>query len=586
MSKHLLSMFLTILCVITIVGCKDGFLTFSWDSKKSDADVEEGFVDAQLDGLPDSLAYQDTIAEQGWIEGLRLMKVRGYGVVAGLGTRGSRECPRQIRSQLIQEMYKRKEFAGTGLKPARLTPEAFLDDLDTAVVAVEAEIPAAAAKEQIFDVAVWAIAGTQTTSLEGGRLYTTNLHIYNETSPATAVRGKALATAAGPIFINPFAASEDAATARNPREGTIIGGGTALEPRRIRFVLSRPSYQQARAITSAINARFGGTDKVAIANSPSHVNLRVPPQYADDPFHFMALMRHLYIPQHQGFVDKRAKDLAQEMLKESAPHADIALAWEGIGRTVIPVLQGLYATDEAHARFYSALAGFRLGDDMAVEVLASFAEDPISRYRITAIEELGRDNHSFRASAILRNLLNDSDPRIRVEAFEQLLARNDTAIETTDIARGTFSLDRAQSTAENLIYVRRSGRPRIALLGSGLKCLPPIFYSSPNEMITINAPDEADELTIIRKTPFGNRTSPAIGCSLELSALITMLGDNPQLDSKGKVKGLAVDYSTITHALHALCQSGSVNAKFMLQRPSSIDMFGPIESSGRKESDL
>ena len=579
----------TVACLLALFltdGCDNDFLKFTWVLNKGKPDVEKGFIEAHLEGLSNSLAYRGTVAEQGWIEGLRLMRVRGYGIVAGLGTRGSRECPRRIRDRLVQEMYKRQEFSGSGLKPARLTPEQLIDDLDTAVVMIEGEIPAAALKGTRFEVTVSTVPGSQTTSLEGGRLYTANLHIYREVPTGGAVEGKVLATAAGPVFINPFGAKEDPATKRSTREGYVIGGGVTKGNRRLRFVLSRPSYQRARHITGVINARFPSSPKVAEAASRSYINLRIPPSFADDPFRFLALVRHLYLPQEQGFADKRAQDLAEEILDETAPHPDIALAWEGIGRTALPVVQELYTNPRPPARFYAALAGVRLGDDVAVEVLEQFATKADSPHRLTAIDALAHARRSTRAALVLRQLLDDRDPRIRVEAYEALLSRGDRVIESRPIGANNFALDTMPSSAENLIYVRRTGSQRVVLLGSGWRCLPPIFYQSPNRMLTVNADDDDENLTLIRRTPFSNRTSPPLPAALEVDELIAMLGGDPRVTSADEVHGLALDYSTITHALYELCRTRSINAKFMLQRTSVTEMFGPLTSTGRAESDL
>ena len=44
-------------------------------------------VSGAVNPLTESAAFQDTISEVAWIEGMRRMRVRGYGIVAGLGTR-------------------------------------------------------------------------------------------------------------------------------------------------------------------------------------------------------------------------------------------------------------------------------------------------------------------------------------------------------------------------------------------------------------------------------------------------------------------------------------------------------------------
>ncbi|HNO76742.1 MAG TPA: flagellar basal body P-ring protein FlgI [Phycisphaerae bacterium] len=585
--RHAHTLFLSLLTCMA--GCGDGFLKFKWDLTEDKPDVEEGFVDATVEGISDSKAYQDSIAAQGYIEGLRRMRVRGYGLVAGLGTTGSSECPKNIRDRLVQEMYKRPEFSRRGLKPAVVSPEEVLRSLDTAVVVIEGEIPAAAQKGTTFDLTVRALAGTQTTSLAGGSLYTSELFVYRENAAGGAVEGRALATAAGPIFVNPFANKEDESerqTTTMERQGVILGGGTSISTRRIRFVLSTPSYRRARLITDTANARFPGRGGVAKAESPSNITIRIPAAYQDDPFHFLALFRHLYLPTRPGFLETRTQELAKEILEPNAPHADIAIAWEGIGRTVLPTIQELYTDQRPYVRFYSALTGMRLGDGVAVDVVGEFALNPESPYRLTAIDELGNASNSYRTSVVLRRLLSDKDPRIRVEAYEALLPRRDEMIQTSKIGHSNFMLDLVDSPGPNLVYVRRTGDQRIALLGERMYCMPPVFYQDPNNLITINAEEDDRKLTLIRRSKFGDRISPPLPTDFELGSLIDMLGNDPKGTSEDHIHGLALDYATITRTLHDLCESGGINAKFMLQRNSTTEMFGPMTSTGRSESDL
>ena len=572
--------------LLLAAACEHGAFKIDWPPAKGKAEVEEKTVATPVKGITTSLAYRDTVAQQGVFDGLRFMRVRGYGVVAGLGTRGSRECPEPIRRRLLQEMYKLDVFSHRGGTAPPVTPEQLLDDLDTAVVVIEGDIPAAAPKGTRFDVTVRALPGTQTVSLEGGRLYTAELHIFRETQPDAWIEGKVLANAAGPVFVNPFGGDEESATPRTLREGRILGGGVSLEDRRVRFVLSRPSFQRAQAITSAINQRFPSQTKAANPPSQAGIDITVPPAFRDDPFRFLALIRHLYLPRGPGFVDQRAQDLAREILDPDAPHADIALALEGIGRTVLPTVEKLYTESRPHARFYAALAGLRLGNDVAVEVIDAFARDERSPYRLTAIEELGRAKASSRAATVLRGLLDDPDPRIRVEAYEALVFRKDESLRSRSIGGNDFQLDVVPSPQPALAYIRRAGAPRIALIGSDVRCQPPVFYRDAEGMLTISADVGDTSLTLLRKTPYGNRVSPPLPGPLDVAELVAMLGDRPEVLDSGQVHGLAFDYSAVSHVLYELCRLRCVNAKFMMQSPSVTEMFGPLPPTGRPESEL
>ena len=167
--------------------------------------------------LTGSLAFRDTVSQVAWVEGLRRMRVRGYGLVAGLGTRGSSECPRNVRRRLLQDMYKMEQFAKVGRDALPFTPERILDDRDTAVVTIEGEIPAAAPVGEHFDLTVRALPGTQTVSLENGRLYTCDLRIHRDVA-AGSIAGQILAVGSGPVFVNPWSKSVSAATRTDPAQ--------------------------------------------------------------------------------------------------------------------------------------------------------------------------------------------------------------------------------------------------------------------------------------------------------------------------------------------------------------------------------
>jgi len=535
--------------------------------------------------LTDSVAFRDTVSEVAWVEGLRRMRVRGYGIVAGLGTHGSSECPRGIRHRLVQEMYKMEQFAERGRDALPITPEQIIDDRDTAVVMVEGEIPAAAQVGDRFDLTVRALSGTQTTSLEGGRLYDCDLRIQREVSGGS-IEGKRLATGTGPMSINPWSKPESAATQVNLRIGAILGGGKVEKTRRLRLVLEHPSYRQAIAMANCINTRFPRQRKVADGQTPAHVKLRIPREYADDPKHFLDVVRHLYLPTTPGFLDCRAAALAEEILDPDAPHMDIVLAFEGIGRTTLPLLHKLYGDARPHVSFHAGLAGMRLEDKAAIEPVAACALNPRSPYRPAAIRALAAAKTMYRPASVLRTLLDDADPRIRVMAYEGLCKSRDDAVVSTDIGGDSFRFDIVPCGGRNLIYATRTRERRIALLGGTIRCVPPVFFCDAEGTITITADQDDQKLTLLRKARFRDRVSPPIPVSLNVADLIPMLGDDPAVQNGELVSGLAIPYSLVVKALADLCRSNSINADFMLEQATITEMFGPLREGGRGESEL
>jgi len=194
-----------------------------------------------------------TIASEAILVGFEDAVVRGYGVVVGLKGTGSRMMPAEVRAFLLQELA-RNEISDT-VKGMGVSPERFLDSDDIAAVVVEGIIPAGSPRDTRFDVRVFAVPGSGTTSLEGGRLWTADLRA----GPLTAGSRQAaiFAEAKGPILINPFAPSSVSSLGDVDRlSGRVLNGGRVLKDMMLRLRLATPSHTRAGAIVSAINSRF------------------------------------------------------------------------------------------------------------------------------------------------------------------------------------------------------------------------------------------------------------------------------------------------------------------------------------------
>lgn len=531
-----------------------------------------------------SVAYRGTVGELTYFQGVNAMAVRGYGLVVGLGDKGSTSCPRTIHDKLIQSVYKHHDFNNPAVGRNDVTPEQMLKDPDTAVVLVEGEIPPGAVAGAAFDLFVRAIPGTDTTSLRGGRLYTTDLNVYRAVGPTSTIEGKILAQGRGPLFHNPFS-DDKSATRDDPLEAIILGGGEVVESRRIRLVLAEPSYPRARQIMDRINDQFpGGDEKTADALTPSFVQITVPAKFHDDYDHFLSLLRCLYLTRDANFAAQRSRELAAELLRPDAPHALISLCFEGLGRICIPDIEQLYADTRGWVSFHAAVAGVRLGDHIAVDALALHANSATSDYRYQAIRALGRADDLPGAGQELRRLLNDEDPRVRVAAYEELARREDYQLRSKTVADDNFHLDIVPSTASPLVYAKRAGTRRIALFGDGLRLDQPVFYRAPEGTLTIDWPEGAPQPTLLRVTPRGAVSEPIPGPG-ELPELVEFLGRDVELDGD-KVLGLGLDYGSVVRALYYLTKDKALDAPFVLEQPNAAELFGPLKKLGRKESDL
>lgn len=530
-----------------------------------------------------SAAYRNTIGELTSIQGTRGMAVRGYGVVVGLGTRGCTTAPRQLFERVVQAVYKHHDFANPMIGSNPVSPEQFLRDPDTAIVLVEGLIPPGAVKGSTFDLVVRSVPGTDTTSLRGGRLYSTDLYIYRDVSTETSIIGKVIAEGRGPLFHNPFS-DDKSATRDDPLEAIVLGGGVVEENRRVRLVLSEPSYPFARRIMERINEQFPGEEKVADALSPSFIQINIPPRYCEDHSHFLGLIRALYLTRDPSFGVQRARELSEELRDPDAPHAMISLALEGLGRTALAELELLYGDQREWVSFYAAAAGARLRDHVAADALALHAGKASSPFRYQAIRALGRAEGMANALQALRKLLDDEDPRVRVAAYEELARVHDFSLSTTLVAGDNFYLDIVPTSSEPVIYAKRTGTRRIALFGEGMRLAPPIFYRAPEGEVTIDWPAGEENLTMVRLTPRGALSDRFIAPT-GLAELIKFMGSDVVVIGK-HVQGAGLDYAQVVRALHRLCADGSINARFVLEEPNAAEIFGPTERRGRKETEF
>lgn len=533
----------------------------------------------------DSAAYKDTIGSMTYYQGLNPMRVRGYGLVVGLGKNGSSDCPKPIFNRLVQNLYKQHRFTSQIVGVKNISPEVIIEDRDTAVVIVQGEIPPAAVKGTTFDISVTAIPGTQTKSLRGGRLYTTYLEMYRPISNTTSIRGRILARAHGPLFLNPFSQS-DAATKTSDLEGIIIGGGIVTEKRRIRLVLMEPSYRRVRQIEERINTFTSADGKTADAISPSFIQLKIPSRYYNDTGHFLTLLRSLYLSRNPKSATINAHLLANEIVYPTAQHGLIASCFEGLGRVSLPVLDNLYAHSKEYVSFHAAVAGLRLGDHIAGDAMIMHAENPAGQYRFKAIRALAETKGMAGASMCLRRLLDNEDNRIQIAAYEALIKRGDPSIQTELIGGDNFYLDRIPTSRPNFVFVKRRDARRIALFGHDIQCIPPVLYQAPDGCVTISAEPDAKDMTILRVVVSTGSSSPQISVAFSAPEWITLMGQEADVDYKGNVIGLGLDYGEIVRVLYHLCKSKSLNATFVLEQPNTTDLFGPPREKGRPESEL
>ena len=546
-----------------------------------------------------------TVAQYARLVGSRLLPVRGYGVVGGLGKDGSSQIPPHLRNYLIQYL-RRRDIGSRKAGLEDVPPERILRDMDTAIVEISGSIPSCAPKGKIFDVQIRAI-GSQVRSLDGGMLYEAELRLATGNVTAPDRGSKILATASGAVFVNPFIDETKVTELVKLRDGRVIGGGEAAASRPVRLQLLRPDFTRSAVIQRSINERFQrpGEPRVANAKDSNAVSITIPPEWRNDYLHFLDLVMHLSLQTAGGQWEKRARQVARAMTLPKANHDELSLVWEAMGRRAIPIISTHYADADPFISYYSARAGMRLGDMVAApEVILRAAGSAGSPLRNEAIKELGRHSRYIRALPVLRKILDDSDDMVRVIAYESLrkLGRN-TAVMTIPV--GEFYLDVVNSKRQDVIYATQSESSRIVLFGGDLAVMRPVYFSGLQNLLTVNATAADKYITMYRKVGTNGRISPAFKVAARVKSLIRALGDQaksgqgmlmvpdldpkgkPKRDSKGKivykkadVKGLGFTYGQVVAILHRLCKQGSLvsgetsrPAKFVLQKPTGLQEF-------------
>jgi flagellar basal body P-ring protein FlgI len=571
------------LLVCAQAGCGEDF----WGKKQVTTRPAGTIGDrAALQDASRSVAMEGTIGSVAYLEGGRFMRVRGYGLVWGLNGQGSRFCPPTIRERLLRDI-RRFRLAHPHVERNR-TAEQLVDSMDTAVVEVSGEIPAGAAEGSSFDVVVSAATvAPDTRSLAGGFLLPCELQIYNESSPGEVIEGRTHAKARGPIFLNPFSDPGQDSAGTSLLEGRVLGGGLNVLSRRLSLTTVVPSYYTVRQAADAINRRFIADPKVAESTSPSTIQLRIPSEMRGKEARFVELVRHLPLLPAATIREARTKVLTHELTRSETLPEDVALSLEGIGPSVIPMLQALYTHPRKQTNYYAARTGLRLGDAPALEVIVKHARDAKSPFRMQAIRELGDRGPTTSAATALRDLLKDSDPVVRVRAYESVRTADPRSMISTTVGRdpGNFILDVLPSDGPPLIYARRTGVRRIALIGADQMALRlPLFYAKSGREITLSAAANDKLLTVLRKdagSVIGEFKIP-----LSVVLLTRFMGDDPRQGVDKKPLGLGLDYAVVLDVLNSLCENGSLNARLEWEQQTVEDLVGPLRPMGRPESEL
>ncbi len=527
---------------------------------------------------------QGTIASEAILDGYNPVVVHGYGLVVGLDGSGSSGIPPAVRAHMIAMAARRgigSESSGWG----SLSPEALLDSFDTAVVVVEGVIPPAATEDRRFDIRIYAYPTSGTTSLEGGRLFTTDLVPVHRPDagrrllPPTGSRTPAaLATAMGPLFINPFAdPASFGADDIDRRQGLILNGGTVIRDIPLKLRLLTPSHTRASIIQNALNTRFrqepGQRNPTARGESDESVVITVPPSFTDQTENFVELVRHTTI--RQAGAEAVAATISRYVQENPAAARAASWRWEALGPRALPVIRPLYETPSELPRLAALRAGAFLDDPLVTPHLIAMTRNGSMESRLQAITLLADMGIDPRIDQVLREMLNADEFETRIEAYEALLKRGDPSVARIMI-HDKFVLDVVDSN-KPMVYISQVGLPRIAVFGFDLAVKRPTMLVTWSGQRMIRGDlDKANVEVYYRPRDLLEGSTYWVGP--RLSELVQVFGHTTVADNP--LPGLDLSYSEVVSVLYQMWRQGYLEADF---RPEQDRILAAILRQQRRE---
>ena len=430
-----------------------------------------------------------TVAQDTIMVGYRPVIVRGYGLVVGLRGTGSSTMPAEIRAHFRQEMARRGIGGRDASGMPTLQPDDLLNSPDTAVVIVEGIIPPGAVGKRTrrglhlegtkLDLRVYADPRTDTISLEGGRLYTCELRpvLPGEILPPIGSQQAAsLVEARGPIFINPFAISNnDEPGTIDLAVGRILAGGEVLNDIPLKLRLLNPSHARAELLQSAINTRFpqerGQTEPTARGESDESIRITVPMSWRDRPEEFIRLLQSTSL--RQARAEEIARSVGRQLQQDPIYALDASWRWHALGIRALPIIREFYDSPDDLPRMAALRSGARLDDAMVIPHLIEMSASRSIDLRREAIELLANVRPNLRVDIALRERLNDEEVDVRLAAYESMVERGDPTIRRMDVG-GKFLLDVVDSNFP-MVYITQVGEPKIVIMGSETELLQPVF---------------------------------------------------------------------------------------------------------------
>jgi hypothetical protein len=584
----------SLLAVLTAAGVVAGLTACGGDKPR-----QPDQVNVPLRDLPEVL--RGTIGAEAALSGTAPNLVSGIGLVVGLAGTGGGPYPASIQGTMERELGRRGigvATAADGGPFAGQSPKTVLARNDVAIVVLEAAMIQGLPEGARFDVTVRAIPGSSTTSLEGGTLWTTDLRL----GPATTADGPrtgVVATARGPIFINPFADRSSSDVVRTM--GRVMLGATAIAGPAMQLRLESESFALARAMTDAINSRFPAEPsqrgQTATGRSGSVIEVRMPPSYGQRPDAFVQTL--LAVRTNSAFSTEAARQYVQALETNEALADELAWCLIAVGRPAIAHLEPGYQIQKIGPRLAALRAGAELGDPRAGPYLRAIALDmqTATNVRAEATRLMGRVPLDGTSREALAGLTIDPNLTVRVAAYESLLQLRDPRVMALNTG-SKFDLHVVETppTADGkgLIYVTQQGRPRVVVFGRELEIIRPMLAGMFDDRLMFAGEAGDAQLRYLWRGLPGQTAADApeisaIGRPLQrgeitprLANLLAMLSRDPSPERAGELS-FGLSYSQVASVAYQLQRQGAVPAAFAVERDALSEAITRAMAGGAGE---
>lgn len=479
--------------------------------------------------------------------------VEGYGLVTGLAGTGSPVCPPQIRQYL-------KRYISVQQPAGSINVDELIKSDTTAVVRLEGLIPPAPSKNDRVDVKVTPLPGSGTTSLQGGWLPRAELHVEGTIGGTI----QPVVTVEGGVFVDVIEQAEPSLAT-----GYVLGGGRVQREYVAVLTLPKADYLIASTIRNRLSERYG--PNTARSVSPSVIEVTIPTEYRRRKARFLAMVPMTFLAETAETTPVRIDKLI-ELLAVAEDKEIYEIALEAIGRDCLPKLRFFLGSVNDEVRFRAARCMLNLRDDSALETLRTIALDQASPYRMEALDAITKGAQRNAAVLLARGMLRDPDRAVVLAAYEYLREMGDAAVEQEFVGR-SFYLERVRGAGQDVVFVSRSGDPRVVIFGGPLECRDNTFVESPDGRVVINSrAGQEDAFLMRRDSEFSSMIGP-VRSGLGLTEIVRVLGAERGRRNAGDVAGLGACYSDVAAILEQMCAKDAVPAVFWA---GSLPKFGPI----------